>query len=244
MLSDFFLGMKYAFAGFHLIRKPGIKRYVAMPLLINILLFSISIYYAYGWAQAGMAMILDWLPAWLDWLSWLLWLIFALLMVLIIFYAFTLAANLVGAPFNGRLSEKLEAQLTRTPPPSAGRVIGTLAALRNAIASEFAKLGYLVSRSLPLLILSFIPVLNLAAPALWFLFGGWMLALEYLDYPMGNHGIQFAEQNRRLQQRRALVAGFGTAVLLMTLIPVLNFLAMPVAVAGATQLWVKHLSRQ
>jgi CysZ protein len=244
MLADFLQGIKCVFDGFRLIRTPGIKRHVVIPLMINILLFAVSIYYAYGWAGAGIDAILNWLPAWLDWLSWLLWLVFALLMLVIIFYTFTLLANLFGAPFNGRLAEKLEAQLTRTPPPSAGRVIGTLEALFNAVSSEFVKLGYLLSRSLPLLLLSFVPVLNLAAPALWLLFGAWMLALEYLDYPMGNHNIAFAEQSRRLKTRRALALGFGTGVLIITLIPILNFMAMPVAVAGATQLWVKHLSKQ
>ncbi|HEY3486440.1 MAG TPA: sulfate transporter CysZ, partial [Gammaproteobacteria bacterium] len=149
--------------------------------------------------------------------------------------------NFIGAPFNGKLAEKLEQQLTQQAPPSSGQV-HTLAGIQNAVRAELGKLGYLLSRSLPLLVLSFTPVINILAPALWFLFGAWILALEYMDYPMGNHGILFAEQRQRLQQRRGLALGLGVGILILTFIPVLNFLAMPVAVAGATELWSKYLS--
>jgi CysZ protein len=38
--------------------------------------------------------------------------------------------------------------------------------------------------------------------------------------------------------------GFGGSSLLMTMIPFLNFLAMPVSVAGATAMWVGELREQ
>ncbi len=241
MLSDFYQGISCALSGFALIRKRGVKRYVIVPLLINITLFSLALWYIDMQADKGIAATMEWLPDWLDWLSWLLWLLLAALLLIVAFYSFTLVANFIGSPFNGRLAEKIEQQMIGYAPPSFGQV-HTLAGIKNGITSELGKLGYLASRSVPLLIVSFIPVINICAPALWFLFGAWMLALEYLDYPMGNHGILFAEQRHKLQQRRGLALGFGSVVVVMTFIPVINFLAMPVAVAGATRLWVKHLS--
>ena len=50
-----------------------------------------------------------------------------------------------------------------------------------------------------------------------------------------------AEQRRRLRKRRLLSLGFGGSSLLMTMIPLVNFLAMPVSVAGATAMWVHEL---
>jgi CysZ protein len=241
MLSDFYQGLCSALSGFVLIQRPGVKRYVIIPLLINIALFSLALWFIYIWADNGIAATVEWLPDWLDWLGWLLWLLLAMLLLIVAFYSFTLVANFIGAPFNGRLAEKIEQQLIGYAPPSSGQVY-TAAGIKNAVISELGKLGYLASRSLPLLILSFIPVIRYLAPALWVLFGAWMLALEYLDYPLGNHGILFAEQRRKLQQRPGLALGFGSVIVIMTFIPVVNFLAMPVAVAGATKLWVKHLS--
>jgi len=70
----------------------------------------------------------------------------------------------------------------------------------------------------------------------------WMLALQYTDYPMGNHGLNFTEERQLLKQNKQLAWGFGAGILLITFVPVLNFLAMPAGVAGATALWVDRLS--
>lgn len=241
MISDFYQGVHGALAGFGLIRQRGIKRYVVVPLLINIALFGLALWYIYMQADKGIAVAVEWLPDWLDWLSWILWALLALLLMMVAFFSFTLVANFIGSPFNGRLAEKVEQRLIGYAPPSSGQVY-TTAGVKNAVRSELGKLWYLASRSLPLLVVSFIPVINVFAPLLWFLFGAWMLALEYLDYPMGNHGILFEEQRRKLRQRPMLALGFGMTVVALTFIPILNFLAMPVAVAGATGLWARHLS--
>ena len=74
---------------------------------------------------------------------------------------------------------------------------------------------------------------------IWFLFTAWMMAIEYGDYPMGNHDIIFKQQREKFADNRQLAFGFGTGVMLLTMIPVVNFLAMPVAVAGATRLYVE-----
>nr|MBP8024433.1 EI24 domain-containing protein [Chromatiaceae bacterium] len=68
----------------------------------------------------------------------------------------------------------------------------------------------------------------------------WILALEYLDYPMGNQGLGAREIRRRLRGRPVLSLGFGAATVVLTMIPLVNFIAMPSAVAGATALWVKE----
>ena len=94
---------------------------------------------------------------------------------------------------------------------------------------------------IPLLILSIIPLFNLISPVAWFAFGAWMLALEYVDYPMGNHNYRFRQIKRFMHSKRSLAVGFGGGVTLMTAIPIVNLFAMPVAVAAATSLWVEEL---
>jgi CysZ protein len=60
---------------------------------------------------------------------------------------------------------------------------------------------------------------------------------------MGNHNLFFKEQKAALQNNLSESMGFGWLLSLMTSIPILNFLAMPVGVAGATALWVDKLSK-
>ncbi|MGH8120148.1 MAG: EI24 domain-containing protein, partial [Gammaproteobacteria bacterium] len=100
---------------------------------------------------------------------------------------------------------------------------------------------YFALRAVPLILLFFIPLLQFAAPFLWLLFGAWLLALEYLDFPMGNHGLAFPEQKNRLQQKRRLALGFGAGIFTLTMIPIANFLAVPVGVCAATRLYIGHL---
>ncbi len=48
------------------------------------------------------------LPDWLSFLSYILWPLFVALLVLMVFFTFTLVANIIAAPFNGFLAEKVE----------------------------------------------------------------------------------------------------------------------------------------
>ena len=193
--------------------------------------------------------------SWLDWLEeiiafllglvkWLLWLLFAVAAVFLVFYTFSVLGNLIAAPFNSLLAEKVERHLTGQPLDDGAGWADALKSTIPALSAEIRKLLYIGLRALPLLVLSFIPVINIAAPFLWILFGAWMLALEYMDYPMGNHNILFPDQRKRLKQKPMMSLGFGGMTMGMTMIPVLNFLAMPAAVAGATAMWVGSIRKQ
>ena len=234
-----FLGAHYLLRGFFFMLQPGLRRYVFVPLLINIALFSALIFFG---AQQFNRLVAWLLPAWLDWLSWLLWPLFALTVSGIVFFTFIYVCNFIGAPFNGLLAERVEQRLRNRGRETAFDLAQTLCMLWPALISEFKKLAYFALRALPLLLLFLVPGVNIVASVLWLLFSAWMLALEYADYPMANHDILFSEQRTLLQKKRLMVWGFGASILLLLMIPVLNFLAMPTAVAGATVMWVEQFS--
>ncbi|NOQ81802.1 MAG: sulfate transporter CysZ, partial [Methylophaga sp.] len=75
---------------------------------------------------------------------------------------------------------------------------------------------------------------------LWVVFSSWVLAIDYHDYPMGNHQLKFPQQRALLRQKRSLALGFGLATLGATMIPFVNFLVIPAAVAGATALYLDN----
>lgn len=238
--KDSVLGVSYFLRGFGLITRPGVRRYVIVPLAINSLLFAALI--AYGWTRLERLRLAteQWLPSWLDWLSWLLVPLFILSAVLVLVYGFSLLANLVAAPFNGWLAEAVEHRLTGQPPaPSAAGSV--LRDVLESLSSEFRKLAYFLGRALLLLALFLIPGINVIAPFAWLLFSAWMLAIEYADYPMGNHGINFSAQRQLLSRRRALTLGFGAAIMVALMVPGLNFVVIPAAVAGATAMWSEQL---
>ncbi len=237
-MKQYTQGFKYLLSGFKLILKPGVRLYVLMPLLINSLLFATAIIYGASELNSLIdKLLVQW--AWLEWLTWLLWPIFVIIALTIVFFCFSILANLIGAPFNGFLAEAVERNITgQNIELNSGQTL--IQIIITSVKSEFQKLLYFAIRALPLLVLFLIPMVNIAAPFVWFLFTAWMLTLEYGDYPMGNHEVLFKQQREIFASNRQLAFGFGSGVMLLTMIPVVNFLAMPVAVAGATKMYNDH----
>jgi CysZ protein len=236
-------GAGYLLRGLSLISKPGLRPFVLIPLLINIVIFSLLIWLGIDQFEGLMDRFLPSDKSWLSWLRWLLWPLFAIALMLIVFYTFTVIANLIAAPFNGLLAEKVElylgGQLTEQP----GGMKQMAKDILPSLFSELRKMGYFLLRAIPLLLLFLIPGINIAAPFLWLLFSAWFLALEYGDFPMANHGLLFKDQHQRLKQARVTALTFGGGLTLLMMVPLLNFVAMPAAVAGATVFWKERLEK-
>jgi len=147
-------------------------------------------------------------------------------------------ANLIAAPFNGFLAEAVEKNLTGKNTTVSSNLDNLPAEIVAALKSESKKFLYFIVRAIPLLLLLAIPLLG---PAIWFLFGAWMLALEYLEFPLSNNGLLFPQIREVVASHRQLTFGFGIGVMLITMLPIVNFIAMPVAVAGATKLWTDRI---
>jgi CysZ protein len=237
-MKDLFTGPAYLLEGVRVLRKPGLRRFVVAPLLVNVLLFGGLIGLAYGWVDNSSHYLIARLPDWLQWLSYLVIPVFVLVSLVVIFYGFSIVANLIAAPFNGLLAEAVEAHLTGQQPQGDWRQL--LGDIVPSILSELRKLLYFALRALPLLLLLMVPLVNVAASVLWVLFSAWMMTVQYVDFPMSNHRLFFGEQRARLRRRPLLAWSFGGLVMLLTRVPVVNFVVMPAAVAGATVLWVRE----
>ncbi len=233
-------GISYLLQGIRLLLRPKLRRYLIVPLLVNILVFGII-----GWVgYSQFTDLLNWLlpeSSWLSFIRWLLWPLFALATLLVIFFTFTAVANLIAAPFNALLAERVELILTgKLPSRPTGSLLQTAL---PAILSELRKIGYFLLRATPLILLFLIPGINIIASLLWLAFNSWFLTLEYIDYPMGNSGVTFSGQLSRMREMRSTSLSFGWGVNLLMMVPLLNFVAMPAAVAGATAMWCSEKSQ-
>lgn len=242
-MQDLLKGAQYLFKGFGLIHQKGIRRFAYIPMAINAILFSFAIWLGISkFDQWINNMMPSWIPEWLlGWIMWIIWPLFAALLSMLVFFTFSIIANFLAAPFNGVLAEAVERKLSGQVPLAMSwqQIMKDTPSL---LWNEVKKLAYVLLWILPLFILSWIPVLNIISPILWILFSSWMLALDYHDYPMGNHQLKFPQQRAILRQNRSLAIGFGLATLGATLIPFVNFLVIPAAVAGATALYMEQLS--
>jgi len=231
-------GALYLFKGLQLIQKPGIRKFVIVPMIINILVFTAGFILMFGWVEGFIAQLMTELPDWLQWLSWLVWILVYAASLVLLYFTFTIIANFISAPFNGILAEAVEEHVTGKELVDNSPWHTAITQAPAAIREEFRKLFYSITRSLPFLLFFFIPGVNIIASALWMIFGAWMMAIQYADYPLGNHNIAFKDQRKKLSEKRLLVLGFGGAVMFGTMIPFVNFIILPCAVAGATAMYL------
>lgn len=244
MIGDFVSGSRYFMRGLRIIRQGGLRRFVIMPVIINILVFGTAV--LIGIDQFDN--LLNWiLPGgeswWAEFARIALWVFFAVAVFVVLFFTFTLLANLLGAPFNGLLSEIVERSLIGEEKGKPGGIPEFLSTILPSLIGELRKLVYFIGLAVLVFILTLIPIVNLLSPFLWALFTSWMLAVEYIAYPMENNKRYFSQVKNLLRQNRAMALGFGMTAMVMNLVPLLNFLVMPAAVAGATALWVERLRR-
>lgn len=227
--------------GFRLAFTPGIRLYVILPLLINFLIFAsgtvwLADYFG-GWLNSFLAK----LPEWLQFLRGLFWAVFVIAIMLTSYYAFTVLARLIAAPFNSLLAERVEKELRGR---SYAIEESILSMVIRSVRREVVKMLYMLPRLFGVILLSailfFIPGLNAGIPLLWFVFGAWILSLEYLDYNSDNHGLSYKHTKRMAQQQRQRALGLGGVIALLTSFPIINLVIMPVAVCAGTAWWVQQ----
>ena len=66
------------------------------------------------------------------------------------------------------------------------------------------------------------------------------LPLDYASYALDRRRLSCREKRLWLMANKPAVVGFGVAAFLTCLVPGLNFVAMPLLVAGGTLLAVRH----
>jgi len=98
--------------------------------------------------------------------------------LLMLAYGFVIVANLIGSPFYGYLAELTEKQLTGQEVSTDDSWSAIIKDIPRALWREVQKIAYYLPRALGLFIIGLIPVVNLVAAVLWFLFNSWMMALQ------------------------------------------------------------------
>ncbi|NWN90124.1 sulfate transporter CysZ [Marinobacter adhaerens] len=240
--GSFFRGLGYLGEGFRLIRQPGLRLFVLIPLVINIFLFGLLFYFLGELFSALIAAAMGWLPdwAWLQSLDWLFWILYGAVILLMLAYGFVIVANLIGSPFYGYLAELTEKHLTGEEVSPDDNWTAIIKDIPRALAREVHKIVYYLPRAAGLFVIGMIPVVNLVAVVLWFLFNSWMMALQYVDYPADNHKVSFKALHHLLADTRLSALGFGLPVALAAMVPVLNLFVVPAAVCGGTAYWVRE----
>ncbi|RBW46050.1 sulfate transporter CysZ [Psychromonas sp. B3M02] len=237
-------GLGYLFKGVQLLRHPQLRVFVLVPLLINVLIFASAFWFLFSSITDWIETYMQDLPTFLSWLSYLLWPVIIFSILFSFSFIFSTIANLIAAPFNGLLAEKTEILLTKSTINDDGWQ-DLLKDLPRILKRECQKWAYFLPRMLGCFILFFIPVIGQTiAPVVWLVFAGWMMAIQYADYPFDNHKVPFSVMRKTLGERFGKNITFGMIISFCTTLPLLNFIIMPIAVCGATAAWVDIYKQQ
>lgn len=231
-MTSFLAGAADFLAGFGLVlRVPAIRRWAVIPMFVNALVFGTLLF------------LLLWFSG--DITTWIaghaksaggrvLHVVFQVLLILIGFGVVVilalLLANAIAAPFYTKLAEATLHHLTGrviTQPGSWWRI----AIL--TIGQQLLKIAIFIGFQAILLGIAMVPIAGpIVALGVTFL----LLAVDFADFALEayDHGVvsryQFAMHNA------GRAAGFGSGVFLTTLVPGLNILTAPAAVAGAARM--------
>ncbi len=247
----FFSGATYPFRLLGIFKShPRLLSYIIVPILVNIVL-GIVLYLGllfFGWQISQAIMenlitrldaVLANLPGWLEGLDYILIgiifiLRFLLGIILLILTGFLLVqfGGILGAPWYGQLSEKLEKLRTGTVDIVD---VGIIRDIWRAILFEFKKLGLIIVMALPLFLLNFIPVVGTLLSTI----GGvtltaTIICLDFFDATLERRRLKFRQKLGIIGKSLPGSAGFALVCLLLISIPLVNLLTIPFCVGGGT----------
>ena len=152
--------------------------------------------------------------------------------------SFTVICQIIGQPFYERISDRIEHDL-------GGHAVQGAPWWRTfprASLESALLLAMTLACTAPLFLLGLFPVFGqTVVPVLQALVAGFFLAVELLAIPLERRGLHLGGRMRFVWRHRGQTLGFGITAFLLFLVPLMNVLAMPGAVVGATLL-VRRLS--
>ncbi|MEJ2718419.1 MAG: sulfate transporter CysZ [Deltaproteobacteria bacterium] len=214
-------------------------KYAIAPMAISTVVLGLSYYLLYHSFTALIHGIMG--DGWY-WqvLYYLVVIVAALLLLVVFFFIFTLLASAVAAPFNDLISEKTEQLVTGNFSETPFSFLQLLKDSARGIVHSLRILGIYLALLVVALVLLLIP--GFGGPlftAATVLLSSYMLAYEYLGYPMDRRRFSFREKRAFLRSRFKASMGFGLGNLAAISIPVINLMVIPAAVVGGTLLFLE-----
>ena len=139
----------------------------------------------------------------------------------------------LSAPFMSPVSEKIEAHLTGEA-THHHRNTTFQEQLWRGIRINLRNLAKELLLTIPLLLLKFIPLVNIFSTALLFLLQAYYAGFGNMDYTLERH-FKYRESIQFIRRHRGIAIGNGIVFMLFLLIPVLGvILVLPMSVTAAS----------
>ncbi|WP_426431780.1 EI24 domain-containing protein [Winogradskyella sp. HB-48] len=242
MLQNIFRGLQVYTGAYGLISKLRLWKYFVIPVIISVFVFIMIFVSAYGLSDN----LGEWIAGIWVWetgkttftaISTFIAAIIIFAIGLILYKHIIMA---LSSPFMSPVSEKIEAYFTGKP---AKNYVNTnfskqlIRGIRIGLRNLTKELLY----TIPILVLKFIPVVNIFSTVLLFIVQAYYAGFANMDYTLERH-FKYKDSVAFIRQHRGLAIGNGIGFLLLLLIPVVGvLLVLPLSVTSATVIAVDLL---
>lgn len=242
MIQNIFKGLQVYIGAYGLISKLKLWKYFVIPMLISFAVFILIFVSAYGFSDN----LGEWIAGIWVWefgkatftvISTFIGGIIIFTIGLILYKHIIMA---LSSPFMSPVSEKIEAYFTGQPAKNAINSSFTTQLLRG-IRISLRNLSQELLFTIPILLLKFIPVVNIFSTALLFLVQAYYAGFGNMDYTLERH-FTYKESVSFIRKNRGLAIGNGIGFLLLLFIPVIGvILVLPLSVTSASVISVDLL---
>jgi len=243
MIKDITQSIQSYFKAFEIINKLKLWKYFLVPAIIGLLLGAFFITSAIELSgNLGAYLTNYWtfdfgksfVKSFSSWISGLL-----IILLGIILYKHILMA--LSAPFMTPVSEKVEVYLTGKP-INKTNPSGFASQLFRSIRLNFRNLIKELSITLPLMLLSLIPVIGLVAVVMLFYFQSFYAGFGNMDYTLERH-LDYKQSKQFVKNNKGIAIGNGAIFTLMLLIPFVGIMfTLPIATVASTMDTIKRLN--
>lgn len=245
MFKNILQGIQAYSGALALISKLKLWKYFAIPILISVITATAIGLSAYGLSDnigrfVARIWIWDWGKETFTAISTFIGAIVIIAIGLILYKHIIMA---LSAPFMSPVSEKIEAHLTGVE-THQHRNTTFKEQLWRGIRINVRNLGKELLITIPILILKFIPVVNIFSTVLLFLVQAYYAGFGNMDYTLERH-FKYSESIKFVRQHRGVAIGNGIVFILFLLIPVIGvILVLPMSVTAASLKTVNLLKEQ
>jgi CysZ protein len=242
MIKNIISGIKAYFGAFSLISKLKLWKYFAVPMIISLVTAIIVFSSAYGLSDnigafISKIWIWDWGKKTFSSISNFIGGLIILVIGLILFKHIIMA---LSAPFMSPVSEKIEAHFTNNTSHSH-RDTSFMQQLMRGIKINGRNLFMELLLTIPILLLKFIPIVNIFSTILLFMVQAYYAGFGNMDYTLERH-FQYKQSLQFVRKNRGLAIGNGIVFILFLLIPVIGvILVLPLSVTAASTRTVEAL---